>query len=244
VTDSFHARQRRIEARIGQLLGEPMDPHKSGSIRGSYHSNDLNNRTIHEFRTLARGWGRIADEEWRLGGYVKLAIDDRREAVRELTDQGHSQREVAAITGLSQPTVQRALADDSNESKTALSDGAGDSDGEARREQNRQLVARSSAESAVRYAMRCGELLLAKKAELGHGEFLPWVEANCEFTVRHAQRYMAASGKSDTRVAFSSLRELLADGKHANSHRTECTGNQEWYTPAAYIEAAPTKRPA
>jgi len=73
-------------------------------------------------------------------------------------------------------------------------------------------MARASAESAVQHAMRCGELLAAKKAELPHGEFQAWIEANCEFTWRTAQRYMAAT-KCDTHVAFQSLTKLLASGK-------------------------------
>jgi hypothetical protein len=83
-------------------------------------------------------------------------------------------------------------------------------------------LARSSAESAVQYAIRCGELLLAKKAELEHGEFMPWVETNCEFSTRHARRYMEAASKPDTRVRFESLRELLSDGKHSEpQHQRE-----------------------
>jgi hypothetical protein len=63
---SSDASQRRIEARIGQLIGEPREPAEKG--RGHkivYPGKQFNKRTIHDFRTLARACGRITDEEWR-----------------------------------------------------------------------------------------------------------------------------------------------------------------------------------
>jgi hypothetical protein len=45
-------------------------------------------------------------EDWvmsRLGGYVRLSVADRREAVKELTDQDLSTREIGNILGVSQP---------------------------------------------------------------------------------------------------------------------------------------------
>lgn len=39
-------------------------------------------------------------------------------------------------------------------------------------------------------AIRLGQLLVEQKAELGHGEWLPWVKANCPFSDRSAQDYM------------------------------------------------------
>lgn len=41
-------------------------------------------------------------------------------------------------------------------------------------------------------AIRIGELLSERKAELAHGEFTPWVEANLPFSPRTARRYMKA----------------------------------------------------
>ena len=60
----------------------------------------------------------LSTRDWvedRLGGYVRMSIPDRREAVAELTDEGHSQREAADIVGVSQKTVDRDL--DEPESK-------------------------------------------------------------------------------------------------------------------------------
>lgn len=52
-------------------------------------------------------------EDWvqkRLGGYVRMSIDERREAVKELSEQGMSEREIASVVGVSDTTVHRALA--------------------------------------------------------------------------------------------------------------------------------------
>jgi predicted transcriptional regulator len=62
----------------------------------------------------------------RLGGYVRLSIEERREAVKELTDEGISQREVAEVLGVTQPTVQADLKSDKNLSKKADSNGETD----------------------------------------------------------------------------------------------------------------------
>lgn len=46
--------------------------------------------------------------EWvekRLGGYIRLSITDRREAVKELAGKGLSQSEIAEVVGVTQPTV-------------------------------------------------------------------------------------------------------------------------------------------
>lgn len=52
--------QRRVEARIGQLLGEPS--HVPGSSR---HAEDFNDDQRNNFRLLARGFGCLDAEEWR-----------------------------------------------------------------------------------------------------------------------------------------------------------------------------------
>lgn len=61
----------------------------------------------------------LTTEQWvtqRLGGYVRLAASERRGAARELAEEGMSQRQIGAALGVSQPTVNRDLAPDSNES--------------------------------------------------------------------------------------------------------------------------------
>jgi DNA-binding NarL/FixJ family response regulator len=52
----------------------------------------------------------LTTEQWvneRLGGYVRMSIEDRREAVRNLTANGHSAREIADIVGVSHDTAAR-----------------------------------------------------------------------------------------------------------------------------------------
>jgi len=62
----------------------------------------------------------LSVEEWnqRLGGYVKLAIEERRDAVRELTADGLTQREIAGVLGVSQGTVSNDCRSDQNQSGT------------------------------------------------------------------------------------------------------------------------------
>lgn len=49
------------------------------------------------------------------------------------------------------------------------------------------------ADSAIGFAKQAGELLLQVKADLPHGEFLPWLAVNCNVSDRQARRYMAAA---------------------------------------------------
>lgn len=49
------------------------------------------------------------------------------------------------------------------------------------------------ADAALEHARRIGQLLIEAKAALAHGEFTPWVAANIAFSMRQAQRYMAAA---------------------------------------------------
>ena len=40
------------------------------------------------------------------------------------------------------------------------------------------------------HALRAGELLLEAKEQVKHGEWLPWLKANCHISQRSAQLYM------------------------------------------------------
>jgi transposase-like protein len=46
----------------------------------------------------------------RVGGYVKMPPEERREAVAELKCEGHSNREIAKLIGVDETTVRRDLA--------------------------------------------------------------------------------------------------------------------------------------
>lgn len=57
----------------------------------------------------------LSTADWvdtRLGGYIRLSIEERREAVKELLDEGFSQRQAAEIIGVDEGTVR-------NDKKTA-----------------------------------------------------------------------------------------------------------------------------
>jgi hypothetical protein len=63
----------------------------------------------------------LTTEDWvktRLGGYVRMAIPERREAAKELEGEGLSQRQIAAVIGVAQKTVDRDLSE-SSDSKPA-----------------------------------------------------------------------------------------------------------------------------
>jgi Protein of unknown function (DUF3102) len=54
---------------------------------------------------------------------------------------------------------------------------------------------KKSTRRAIEEGYYVGELLARAKGQLAHGEWLPWVEANCTFAVREAQRYLRAYEK-------------------------------------------------
>ena len=99
-------------------------------------------------------------------------------------------------------------------------------------------LARSSAESAIHYAMRCGELLTKQKEKLKHGEWKPWVKANCEFSYPSAAAYMKAARQKSSALDFSSLRQALGYDKGSGNYKANGSGENEWYTPSEYIELA------
>ena len=47
--------------------------------------------------------------EQRLGGYIRMSIPERKEAVKELAAEGMEQAEIADVLGVSQPTIHRDL---------------------------------------------------------------------------------------------------------------------------------------
>lgn len=48
----------------------------------------------------------------------------------------------------------------------------------------------SSGKNALEHALACGDDLLTAKSKMKHGEWLPWLEENCDVTDRSARRYM------------------------------------------------------
>lgn len=102
-------------------------------------------------------------------------------------------------------------------------------------------LARSAGESMLGHALRAGEALVAAKEQMQHGEWLPWLAANFDGSEATAQRYMqvAANPARVRDLEEPSLRkalEAIAGGEMA--HVGQNSGDNEWYTPQPYIDAA------
>ena len=75
--------------------------------------------------------------------------------------------------------------------------------------------AQQAAMTAVQYAAKCGEKLIQAKAACAHGEWLPWLEANCCVTRRQATKYMKLASEMPELVDSNGNR-----GSHFDSIRT------------------------
>lgn len=76
--------------------------------------------------------------------------------------------------------------------------------------------AKECAETAIEWAVKCGQLLAKKKVELGHGKFEAWVGQWCEFSARSARVYIQASVKHKqigSALPISSIRQVLEADK-------------------------------
>ena len=51
-------------------------------------------------------------------------------------------------------------------------------------------LARTSIVDSANHILNVGRMLTEKKAELGHGNFIPWIEAECDFTRQAAHKMM------------------------------------------------------
>lgn len=65
--------------------------------------------------------------------------------------------------------------------------------------------------AAVAHAIAAGEALIAAKAELERGQWLPWVRANLDFSERMARNYMRIARNGNAVADLGSIREALAD---------------------------------
>ena len=111
-----------------------------------------------------------------------------------------------------------------------------------------RAAATGALRDAVAHAVRAGELLIEAKDTMPHGSFgafcagLPFAET----TARGYMRLARLDPANRQRVADMPLRTALLEiaepqpepDEAARNHRTLGTGENEWYTPAEYVEAA------
>src|SRR5260370_37386497 len=83
---------------------------------------------------------------------------------------------------------QRAAFEQAPDLRVSLSDGAGPTFADEINERYHNIVRHG--EAAFAEAIRIGELLVANKAAVRHGDWVKWIEKNIVFDIRTAQNYM------------------------------------------------------
>jgi hypothetical protein len=94
-----------------------------------------------------------------------------------------------------------ALADRVSDGELSLDDALAQSkelDDLAARIREKQDGIRNVYKLGIEYAMDAGDLLIEAKDKLVHGQWGPWLEANCEMSARTARRYMLLASNRDT----------------------------------------------
>lgn len=69
--------------------------------------------------------------------------------------------------------------------------------------------AEHSGQSAVERAINCGRMLHEAKEKAGHGNWLPWLDANFPADARTAQSYMQLASNAQTSAHFKSIDSAL-----------------------------------
>lgn len=75
---------------------------------------------------------------------------------------------------------------------------------------DQHALAKSTAETAVKHAIKCGQMLARKKEQLGRGGFDEWVETYCDFGRSSAYAYMKVAVNSSRALEnFRSIQQAL-----------------------------------
>jgi len=80
--------------------------------------------------------------------------------------------------------------------------------------------------STVQDAIRAGEILSQVKERLRHGDFLPWITANCRFSNKTAEKYIAVNkyarkieSSSNLQEAYAQIETLEAQARQSEEQR-------------------------
>jgi phage N-6-adenine-methyltransferase len=104
-------------------------------------------------------------------------------------------------------------------------------------DQLKQLAATANRahRDGVRAVIVAGQALLEAKKLVPHRSWNRWIKEHCEFSDRTAQLYMRAARHPE--VAGQTLNQIIGALRKPGRY-SYCSGDEEWYTPAAIVEAA------
>jgi ParB family chromosome partitioning protein len=99
--------------------------------------------------------------------------------------------------------------------------------------------------SGLEKAKEAGDALRQAKAAVKHGQWLPWLEKNVRCSQRTAYNYMDVSKHWDKLASLANLADAYQVLSSANEspeksapHVSYNSGENEWYTPPEYLDAA------
>jgi hypothetical protein len=93
-------------------------------------------------------------------------------------------------------------------------------------------------EQALGHCRRCGELLIQAKKLLTHGQWLPWIRANLKIKKSRVEQYMQLAEAKAQRAGNLTWQDWQRISGHKPGHVTMYEGEQEWFTPPKYLDAA------